>query len=130
MPLYIYEHPRTGEIVEIYQGMNETHTYEADGVVYNRVFTKPNAAIDTHITDPYSAKEFAKATSKAGTMGDMFDRSAELSAKRAEKDGIDPIKQKYYDQYKKDTGKEHYLESREKGQRELKDKGISIEFKD
>ena len=27
MPLYLYEHPETKEVVEVVQGMNDDHTY-------------------------------------------------------------------------------------------------------
>ena len=39
------------------------------------------------------------------SMGDLMDRSAELSAKRAEQnDGVDPVKQKYFKKYSKERG--------------------------
>jgi hypothetical protein len=47
-------------------------------------------------------------------MGDMFDYSAEMSQRRAEKaGGVDPVKQKYFDDYSKRTnGKKHHSQSK------------------
>ena len=57
MPEYIYENPDTGEQVSAWQSVHEEHVYEIEGVEYSRVYTVPQASIDTHI-DPYSQKEF------------------------------------------------------------------------
>jgi hypothetical protein len=41
-------------------------------------------------------------------MGDLWDRSAELSAKRKDKMGKDPVKEKYFENWsKKRKGKKH-----------------------
>tara|TARA_R110000824_G_scaffold214603_1_gene400817 strand:+ start:1018 stop:1368 length:351 start_codon:yes stop_codon:yes gene_type:complete len=105
MPEYIYEHPNTGKQVTVLQSVHEEHVYKIEGVVYNRVYTVPQASIDTHI-DPYSQKDFRKI--KSENIGDMWDRSQELSQIRTEKEGKDPIKEKYFKDYAKKTkGKKH-----------------------
>jgi hypothetical protein len=112
MPLYVYHNTETDEYSEIIQTMSETHEYfgeNGDEYSWRRVFTVPNASIDSHI-DPFSAKQFAdKTRDKKGTFGDLLDRSSELSAARASIVGSpDPIKEKYFDNYsKKRRGAKH-----------------------
>lgn len=101
MPIYIYKHPESEQYEEVFQGMNDKHVYfDSDGLEWKRVFTIPNASIDSQI-DPYSSKEFIQKTeNKKGTIGDMMDYSKELSHNRAEKNGgLDPVKEKYYKDY-------------------------------
>lgn len=112
MPLYVYKHPETEEHKEVFQTMHEKHEYSEDGVEWRRVFVAPNASIDTRI-DPFSQSEFRERTgSKKGTVGDMLDYSAEMSAQRAEKSGgKDPVKQKFFNDYaKKRNGQRHLAE--------------------
>jgi predicted nucleic acid-binding Zn ribbon protein len=108
MPYYLFSHPKTETVIEIFQHMNEPHVYVDEfGVQWNRVFTRPNAAIDTQV-DPFSQKDFSKSTSKKGTIGDLMDHSAEMAIKRQEKDGIDHVQEKYYSDWsKKRNGKIH-----------------------
>lgn len=131
MPLYIYAHPKTGETVEIIQRMTETHEYVKDGVAWKRVWTKPQMSVDAAPVDPYNPKDFIKATNKKGSVGELWDRSAELSAKREQKDGIDHIREKHYDRYEKEhKGQMHPQRKREKGAKKLKDAGISVDWGD
>ena len=105
MPEYIYEHPDTGEQVTVFQSVHEEHVYIIDGVQYDRVYTIPNASIDTKI-DPHSAKDFREKAK--GTVGDLWDQSAEASEKRAARHGEDPVKKKYYQEYSdKRNGAKH-----------------------
>lgn len=112
MPVYIYQNTKTEEYTEIIQGMNEVHEYfgkEGGEDCWKRVFTVPQASFDSHV-DPFSSKQFAEKTgSKKGTFGDLLDRSAELSSKRAEITGhADPVKEKYFNDYaKKRRGAKH-----------------------
>ena len=94
MPEYIYEHPETGEQVVVLQSVHEEHVYEIEGVEYNRVYTVPNASIDTQI-DPHSAKDFREKAK--GSIGDLWDQSAEASSKRKERHGHDPVKKKFFE---------------------------------
>mgnify|MGYP003333232259 FL=1 len=108
MPLYSYQNPNTGEIIDVLQGMNDKHSYtDENGLEWKRVFQVPNASVDSQI-DPNNPVSFIDATkNKKGTIGDLFDKSAELSEKRA-KGGVDPVKEKFISDYSKRTnGKQH-----------------------
>lgn len=109
MPMYLFQNPKTQEVVEIMQSMKANHVYiDEDGLSWNRIFTVPNASMDSGGIDPYSKDDFLKATDKKGiTCGEMFDLSAEMSQKREHKDGKDKIKEKTQKDYRKKTGKAH-----------------------
>lgn len=127
MPIYVYKHPERDEYREVFQGMNDEHEYSEDGVEWSRVFLAPHASIDSSI-DPFNSQQYIDAThNKKGTIGDMMDLSAELSAKRAEKSGgLDPVKEKFYDNYKKERkGAEHPNRIKEKG---YDSKNIKIDY--
>ncbi len=115
MGLYKYCNPDDeSDVIEIVQSIHEKHVYEKNGVVWNRVWEAPNAAIDSKI-DPFSAKEFReKTTNKKETIGSMWSRSGELSEKRKQKEGVDQIKEKYFEGYsKKRRGKPHPEKAKE-----------------
>jgi hypothetical protein len=127
MPIYLFQNPETDEVAEVVLGMNDPKVYQNDGVNWVRIFTIPNAAIDTQV-DPHSAKDFVKATNKKGTIGDLFDRSAELSEKRKEKIGHDPLKEKYYENYSKTRkGKKHPDVIKREKTASLKKLGITLQ---
>ena len=114
MPLYVYEHPETGEQIEVVQAMNDPHEYiDSTGLPWNRVFFAPNASFDTQV-DPYSMHDYQKATEnkKGTTIGEMMDYSKELSEKRADKDGKDPVKEKFQKDYEKKHGVKHKSETK------------------
>ena len=108
MPIYIYKHPEEEIYKEIIQTMSETHVYYENEVEWKRVFTVPQASIDTKI-NPFSSKEFVEKTgNKKGTFGDMMDFSAEMSRQREDKVGTDdPVKRKFFDDYKKNNKVKH-----------------------
>ena len=110
MAIYIYKHPDQEKYIEEVQGMNDKHVYfDSDGLQWKRIFTIPNASIDSQI-DPHSSKDFVnKTANKKGSMGDIMDYSKDLSHQRAEKNGgIDPIKENYYKDYSsKRNGAKH-----------------------
>jgi len=127
MPIYVYKHPDEEEYREILQGMNDEHVYEKDGVKWDRVFLAPNASVDSEI-DPFNNRHFIDATAnKKGTYGDILDFSKEQSEKRAaQRDGVDPVKQKYFDDYSKERkGAKHPKEIREKG---YESKNVKIDY--
>jgi hypothetical protein len=112
MPQYIYKNLQTEEIREIFQSMKEEHIYlgeSGDEKDWIRIFAVPQMTFDSFSSlDPYSQKDFNKFTeTKAGTYGDVMDASNELSEKRAQKDGKDPIKEKYFRDYEKKTHAKH-----------------------
>ena len=108
--IYCFQHPKTMKVIEVHQGINEKHEYVDNlGIKWNRLFTSPQMSTSTQL-DPFSTEQFVEKTgSQRGSVGDMMDRSAELSAKRAEKaGGTDPLRLKYFDGYaKKRRGNRH-----------------------
>jgi hypothetical protein len=100
-----------------------------EGVQWRRVFTMPQASFDTKC-DPYSAKDFVKATNKGkGTVGDLWDRSKEMSLKRADKDGSDPVRDRYFKDYqRRHKGTKHPAQQREDGVKHLASKGIKVDY--
>ncbi len=136
MPLYLFEHTKTGEIHEVVYHMSETKDYrgpkgKAKVGVWRRVWSKPGASFDTVNIDPFSGADFVKATNKKGTIGELWDRSAELSEKRAQKEGRDPVKECFFDNYsKRRRGVKHPLQRREEANRQLAAKGIDIDWGD
>lgn len=95
MPLYSYCNPENeNEIVSIVQGMNDEHIYSVDGVKWNRIYYVPQAAVVTKL-DPFNKNQFIEKTGNSkGSMGDLLDRSKELSQERERIMGIDPLKEK------------------------------------
>ena len=112
MPLYTYEHPETSETIDIVQGMNDKHVYvDEKGVEWKRVFYSPQASIDSQ-TDPFDNHAFINKTgNQKGTYGDIMDQSKEMSQKRKDKLGYDPVQKKYFKEYsKKRRGIKHPLD--------------------
>ena len=112
MPQYSFHNDQTGETIDLFFGMNDIKEHiDETGYKWRRLFSVPNASIDTKI-DPFSAKDFINKTgTKKGTVGEVMDLSAELSHKRAESTGTeDPVKRKLFQDYKKKVGKKHLLD--------------------
>lgn len=137
MPLYLYENKETGEVLEVLQGMNDTHEYQGeDGSekgLWRRVYVNPTLSFDTKL-DAFDSKSFVASTvNKNDTYGDLQNRAAEASEIRASKNGgKDPVKEKYYADYNKKTnGKLHPEQQKEKFKKAV-DKaskaGINVEL--
>lgn len=110
MPIYIYQNPKTKEVKEIVQSVHDNHEYkDKAGVLWNRIFTAPELNTQGSLNAECSEKQFSEFTkNKKGTVGDLWDRSAELSEKRKKIYGKDPIKEKYFKNWsKKRKGKKH-----------------------
>ena len=113
MPTYIYQHPDSGEVIEIHQRISDRHEYTDDsGVSWNRVFTVPHTRVPNMTrVEANSEEDFIRRTRESGgTMGDLFDLSKELSDKRKAQsnDGKDPVEQKFFKDYsKKRKGMKH-----------------------
>jgi hypothetical protein len=110
MPIYLYQNPKNKKIKEIIQSVHDVHEYEEEGVKWNRVFTAPELNTFEKLGAESTAKQFSELTGKQkGTMGDLWDRSKELSDKRKKLyGGADPVKKQYYkDWSKKRKGKVH-----------------------
>lgn len=131
MPLYLYLDERDGSVHEVVQTMKEEHrAFAKDGYELKRIFINPNASIDSK-WDENSSKDFIEKTGrKRGTVGDLFDKSKELSLKREQKEGCDPIKEKMYNDYsKKRDGATHPQQRKEKFEKKKKElvkKGFDI----
>ena len=110
MPYYIYIHPEKSIVKEIFQHMNDEHSYSEGGVKWNRVFTKPNFDVDTLI-DAHSEKDFIRKTNKTKNLGEVWDEAAIQSERRAKIDGIDLMKEKTISDYEKKTKKRHPLKN-------------------
>lgn len=101
MPLYLFKNPKTNKIVSVFQAMNDDHSYSENGIKYERIFTVPNASIDSQI-DPNSSQRFVEKTGKMkGTLGEIWDYSKEMSEKRSKVTGVDPIREKSEAAYSK-----------------------------
>lgn len=111
MPLYTFEHPISGDVKDIFFHMNDDKAYaDPEGVQWSRVWHAPTAAIDSN-PDPFSANSFLEKTNNKGTYGELEQRSKDMSEKRKDKLGYDPIKQKYFKDYsRKRNGTKHHLD--------------------
>ena len=121
---YLYKHPNKEKIIEVIQGMNDEHVYfDEDELQWERVWTVPQGSIDSHF-NAWSSSDFVEKTrKKKGTVGDIWEKSQELSNKRAdEAGGVDPQRKKAYDDYQRKTGKIHPQKREEK----WKDKDVIV----
>lgn len=112
MPVYLFQHPKTKEVIELVQKMAEPHVHtDGEGVEWNRVFTSPNASIDTQ--NDGTQEGFMKYTqNKKGTLGELWDASREASDKRKQEQGRDSVQEKYMKSYsKKRRGMKHKQDS-------------------
>jgi hypothetical protein len=108
MPLYIYQNPKTKEFIEVLQSMNEEHIHiDEHGLKWERIFTKPQASMDTQL-NLHNSKEFVRKTkNKNYSLGQLWDKSAELSEKRGGNSGQDEVRRNAELKYEKRTGKKH-----------------------
>jgi len=103
MPVYIYQNPDTEETIEIVQSVNDIHEYiDSNGLKWNRIFTVPQVGIDTKLDAHSTSKDFAEKTkNKNDNIGQLWDRSKELSEKRKDKFGEDKLKKAYVENWSK-----------------------------
>jgi hypothetical protein len=130
-PIYTYKHPDREEYIDIIQAMMEEHVYvDKGGVKWEREYAAPNAQVKDTI-DPFNKNQFLQKTADSkGTMGDMLDRSRELSEKRKEVLGKDPVQEKFFDNYAKERrGQRHHQDPKGKhsGKSKIKNNPFSIE---
>lgn len=112
MPRYDFQHVETGEVHEVFFHMNDAKIYSGpDGTQtgeWRRVFSSPNATIDGKI-DPFNKRDFVEKTGrKKDSVGALLDRARDAHLERVQKDGKDPIKEKFLKDYKSTNGVEHY----------------------
>jgi len=104
MPTYLFQNPKTGQIKEVALKINEEKKYSEKGIEWERVFTIPNASIDTKINE-FSERDFVEKTNKKNySLGEMWDASKELSQKREKIQGKDSVKEKALENYSKKRG--------------------------
>ncbi len=128
MPIYLFSNPKDeNEIVEVVMSVNDIHEFFKDGIKWQRVFTRPNASIDTK-WDANNPRDFIEKTGKKkGTLGEIMDKSAELSQQREKQMGIDSVKEKTYQQYSKVRGGKTHPEKRKEIAKKLT-KDVMIKF--
>lgn len=112
MPLYLYQNPKTKEVKEVLQGMNDEHVYEEKGVKWDRIYTVPQGNVPLNI-DPNNPKDFVhKTRHKGGSIGNLMDMSQEAAEKR-QKRGPDKIQNGFFDDWSKTRhGKKHPNDTR------------------
>ena len=106
MPIYMYRHPDTEEVIEVIQTMNEEHVYvDEKNTEWKRVFCASQIS-SNKICDPWNNADFVNQTKNMkGSVGDMMDKSAEMSEMRAKQNGgVDPVREKIHSDYSKTRG--------------------------
>jgi hypothetical protein len=95
MPQYTFLNEETNETIDVIMSMKEPHVYiDKDGKEWSRVFYAGQASVDSHYNCWSQQKFLEKTNTPRATMGDIFDRSAELSEKRKQETGhTDPIRE-------------------------------------
>ncbi len=108
MPLYSFANHDDSQIVDVFFHMNDEKVFFGpDKKYWRRVYTVPQMNVDTQI-DPRDKNQFIRRASKYQDFGSVQDKSRELSEIRAQKDGVDSVKQDYFNKYSKDRkGKPH-----------------------
>lgn len=109
MPLYSFQ-ASDGEAISVVMDTKQPpESYRVqykNGKSYKRVYDAPRISIDSR--PGVSESDFTRATSgKKMTIGQMQDLSKEMHEKRAEKEGQDPVKEKFYQNYEKQMGQKH-----------------------
>lgn len=104
MPLYQFEHPKTGEMRDVFFQINDNKVYLGEEgeveVIWHRRFAIPNTSSNSKSLDPFSKDDFMRATKEKNmTFGDMWDESARLSQERVKRVGEDNVKETYYNEY-------------------------------
>ena len=107
--------------------MNDDKKYiDESGVEWKRIYSLPQLSTESSF-DPWNNNDFVnKSANMKGSVGDLLDKSAELSAKRAESNGgIDPLKQNYFKKYSEERkGAKHHLDKK----KAYESKNVKIEF--
>jgi hypothetical protein len=136
MPFYLFIDPKSKKETTLFFHMKDVPSIGAkfiyEGVEMVRLATKPNAAIDSVDGDPFDRNSFMKATDKKGeTLGGLWDKAKVFSERRKEKEGIDPISEKYKKEREDQTGVKPLNDDSKKkaAQERLKKLGVSVKEK-
>lgn len=129
MPTYLFENETSGEVKEVFLAASEIKNF-SPGDGWKRVYTVPHLSTDTRI-NPFSSGDFIQKTkNKKGTIGDILDKSRELSLARGGENN-DPVLKKYYKDYEKEKGVKHANQilssKKEEAKKSLKKIGISTD---
>lgn len=124
MPVYDYS-SLEGKLISVFVPLDrpdiERQIQIQDGVEYRRVYAAPLPAIDTKIVEA-SQEEFRKITNKKGiTNGELWSLSEEMAKRRKEKDGRDPVTEKFYRDFERKNGVKHTGEVREEKMRKAQE---------
>lgn len=129
--VYQFRNKKTGKIVDVVMPMKDYKHYRGESGnedFWERVYDLPQVNTgNAKVTDPFDNKAFVNKTGQMkGTYGDLLDYSSELSEKRASiAGGEDPLKRKYFDEYKKKTNGKRHIKDRPK---KIDTKNATIEF--
>jgi len=129
--VYQFRNQKTGKIVDIVMSMIDYKPYRGENNnedFWERVYNVPQVNIgNASVVDPFDNKSFVNKTGNMkGKYGDLLDYSSELSERRAAlAGGEDPLKRKYFDEYKKKTNGKKHIKDRPK---KIETKNARIEF--
>jgi hypothetical protein len=126
VPLYCFTNSDESEYVDVFFHMNDNKVYVGpDGKEWRRVYTSPNASIDSKI-DPFSSRDFVEKTGrKKGNLGNLMDAAKDASLARAQKVGKDPVREKWLSDYKATNKVDYFDSSKDKV---VKKNGVTIDF--
>lgn len=99
--------------------MLEEHRYSENGVEWRRVFMPPQLAMGARSNDTSERAFIEKTRNMRGSIGDLWDYSSELSQKRAQKEGKDVVKEKFYEDFSKKRGGKVHSDLIQKGTVEI-----------
>lgn len=129
--VYQFRNKKTGKIIDVVMSMKDYKPYRGknnDEDFWERVYDVPQVNIgNATVVDPFDNKAFVNKTgAMTGKYGDLLDYSSELSERRAAlAGGEDPLKRKYFDDYKKKTNGKKHIKDRPK---KIETKNATIEF--
>jgi hypothetical protein len=129
--VYQFRNRNTGKIVDVVMSMKDYKPYRGKNNnedCWERIYDAPQVNIgNATVVDPFDNKGFVNKTGNMkGRYGDLLDYSSELSERRAAlAGGEDPIKRKYFDEYKKKTNGKKHIKDRPK---KIETKNAKIEF--
>lgn len=107
--------------------MNDEKKYfDKNGLEWKRVYLSSQLNTEASI-DPWDNNSFVNSTANMkGSVGDLLDKSSELSSMRAEKNGgVDPLKKEYFKNYSKErNGVKHHMDK----SKTYESKNVKIDF--
>lgn len=102
MPEYFFTDG--SKIVSVIQKMRDPHIYKENEKEFERIWQIPRAAKDTRWNSLDSKDFINKTREKKGSLGDLWNKSKELSEIREKECGKDFVKEKTREQIRKQRG--------------------------